>query len=379
MRYFDHNATTPLCIAAKQAWGDAVDEAWQNPSSPYRSAAAVKARLEHRRERLGQLLSVDPSRIVFNSGATEGNNAVFFHQIETIGAEARIALSPIEHPSVLEPAKRLFGDRILWLPVDKTGVVQLEGFDFAEVEFVSLMAANNETGVLQPWQETAEACAGKGIPFHCDASQWIGKMPTKDLAKCSFVTGCGHKFGGPKGVGFLVLPEAGHFSGGLLGGLQEDGRRSGTEDYASVAALVAALEWAEASRNEVGQGEKNRFFEELRATIPGVSLVHADAEALWNTVMLEMPKFASTRWIAHLEKRGFLISSGSACSREKEGPSHVLTAMGCDADSVRRSLRISSGWETSRDDWLALRLALVEVFEVLNQDEASSGAQVILI
>ena len=377
MRYFDYNATTPLCAAAKRAWNDAVDRAWQNPSSPYRSAAAVNATLEDRRERLGQLLSVDSSRIVFNSGATEGNNAVFCHQMEIMDSAEQIALSPIEHPSVLEPAKKLFQDRIVWLPVDSNGMVQIEGIDLGKVGFLSLMAANNETGVLQPWARAAEICAERGIPFHCDASQWIGKMPTKGLSNCSFVTGCGHKFGGPKGCGFLVLPESGCFGASLHGGSQQNDRRAGTEDFASVSALVSALEWSNASQTHAQGEAKEAFLAEISEVVPGTRAVHGDASTLWNTVMLEMPKFASSRWIAFLEKRGFLISSGSACSTGKAGPSHVLASMGCDAGAMRRSIRISSGWETCQSDWQALKFALVDVYDALNRDKASSDSQVI--
>lgn len=379
MRYFDHNATTPLCDAAKAAWLEASDHAWQNPSSPYRAAAAVRARLEACRERLGELLGVESSRIIFNSGATEGNNLVLHHWNETLGNDARIALSSIEHPSVLEPAKALFGGRIEWLPANSEGRVEIEDFDFDRVAAVSLMAANNETGVLQPWQDVGSICNSKKIPFHCDASQWVGKMPLSGLSECNFVTGCGHKFGGPKGAGFLVVSGSQSLEGRLRGGAQEDGGRAGTEDFSAIASLVAALEWAESLRVAVSDEHPDLFVAKLVKKIPAVQVVGEGAPRLWNTVMVEMPEFSSSRWIARLERRGFFVSAGSACSTGKSGPSHVLAAMGRDSSAMRRVLRISGGWETSREDWLAMADSLGEIYADLQSEASSSDAEVISI
>ena len=437
MYFFDHNATTPLSPAAREAWLQAGDVHWLNPSSPYRAAAAVKVRLDAVRAELSAYLGVEPGRLVFNSGATEGNNAVLRHWKAVLPEDARIGISPIEHPSILEPAKRLFGDRIEWLPLGENGRVCLDGLDLSGLAAVSMMAANNETGCLQPWHRMAELCRAQGIPYHCDASQWIGKLAPRGLADCNFFTGCAHKFCGPRGVGFLVVPESLTLEGGLLGGRQQAGLRAGTEDLAGAAAMMAALQDVDRKRPDCGPEGKSVFWERLRdrlpATVPvsgldagafhlGVSgkssafrrstaapkrakptslcelrgsraltltghVSHARPdemplgldESLWNTVALILPEFSSARWIRALEKKGFFISAGSACSTGHSGPSHVLAAMGLSPTAASRVIRISSGWETSVDDWKKLAEAILEVYRDLSREDPKSKTRVISI
>mgnify|MGYP006279942969 CR=1 FL=1 len=377
MRFFDYNATTPLLPEARDAWVKNNEAHWLNPSSPYRAGAAVHARLEEARERLAALFDVAPRRIVFNSGATEGNNAVFATWVRSLGASERIGVGATEHPSVLEAAKRYFAGRIDWLAAGPGGVIGADALQTEGVSAISIMAANNETGILNPWQEWQAACSRRGIPMHCDASQWIGKMPLDGLAACDYVTACAHKFGGPKGVGFLLVPD--DFASGLAGGAQEGGRRAGTEDLAGILAMLAALEVVESKRASCAPEDKADFLKALRKSIPGVELIGEDQPALWNTAAIVMPEFKSTRWIRALEKRGFLVSAGSACSTGKGGPSHVMAAMGIDAEKASRTLRISSGWETTAADWQALHDALVDSDRKLREDAADSDTQVISI
>ena len=355
----------------------AVESLWLNPSSPYRAAAAVHARLEEARERLTGLLGAGPERVVFNSGATEGNNAVFAHWAGTLPADARVGLGPTEHPSVIEPARRYFDGRIEWLPLDVGGAVDLSRIDFSQLAAVSVMAANNETGILNPWQEIATVCRQTGIPYHCDASQWLGKEPLEGLATCDYLTGGAHKFGGPKGVGFLLAAEG--VAPLLHGGAQEGGRRAGTEDVAGALAMLAALDEAVANLAHCDAGLRERFFEPLAAALPGARRIGSADATLWNTLSLVLPDFASARWIRALEKRGFLVSSGSACSTGKEGPSHVLQVMGIDAAAARRVVRISSGHATSGEDWQGLLVALLESHSALLADTSEDSSQVISI
>lgn len=380
MHFFDHNATTPLRPEAKVAWDAAVEAHWLNPSSPYRAAAQVHVRLEAARETFAELLRVETARVVFNSGATEANNAVFAHWAAQLPLDAKIGVSPTEHPSVIEAAKHYFGDRVRWLALDAQGAVALpeviKQVESKAIAAVSVMAANNETGVINPWQAIAEACQLSSCAYHCDASQWIGKMSTQGLSNCGYVTGCAHKFGGPRGVGFLVLPSTRTDFSGLVGGVQEGAHRAGTEDVASVLAMVAALQ---AVPVDVSDSARDAFLELLMANLPEVELVGRGASRLWNTVSIIMPEFTSVRWIRALEKRGFLVSAGSACSAGKQGPSHVLAAMGMDAGAMQRVLRISSGWDTTEADWQALLTALLESYAALKADAADSGSQVISI
>ncbi len=379
LRYFDHNATTPLCEAAKAAWISASEAQWLNPSSPYRSAAAVKVRYEAARESLARHFGVSPGRVIFTSGATESNNAVIRYWARSLSGDACVGINPTEHPSVIEAAKGLLGSRVVWLPLSKGGVVDMDSLrgriESGTLAAVSVMAANNETGVIQPWQAIANLCAEAQIPYHCDAAQWVGKLPVEGLSACAYVTACGHKFGGPKGVGFMLLPE-GEVDFRLLdGGEQEAGYRAGTEDVAGVFAMGAALE-----NSRPGMAEaRDAFIEQIVRAIPGVALIGAGADRLWNTVSMSMPRHQSVRWIRALEKAGFLLSAGSACSTGKTSVSEVLLAMGIDAATAGRILRISADAETTAEDWQALADALLVTYKLLNEEADSMKSQVVSI
>jgi cysteine desulfurase len=377
--YFDHNATTPLCPEAKRAWIEAVDAHWMNPSSPYRAAAAVHARLESARSEIAVLFAVESERIVFTSGATEANNAVFQHWAAVLPEAARVGLSAVEHPSVLEAGEASLDERCVQLKVDADGRVDLAALQASlaagELAAVSVMAANNETGVLQPWREIARLCREAGVPYHCDASQWVGKMPLDGLNACSFVSVCAHKFGGPKGVGFLVLPDADSGYRGMRGGGQENGHRAGTEDVPGVLAMLAALQAARPHTSE----PRDAFAADVVDAIPGTRVLATGADRLWNTVSLVLPAFESTRWVRALEKAGCLVSSGSACSTGQAAVSHVLLAMGLEPTAARRVLRISSGFTTRAADWAALAHAFGEAHMALQASTADSPSRVISI
>ena len=303
--YFDHNATTPLCPAARHAWLEVTDRYWHNPSSLYREAGVANLRLEDLRENLADLLGCgdEPERVVFTSGATESNNAVMRY---FASQKKRIAFSPLEHPSLRESAIAEFPEnQRTEVSVDeKTGVILLDELRKTEVDLVSIMAANNETGTLQPWQEIRDICRELGVLFHCDAAQWIGKLPGADLAKhCDFVTGSAHKFGGPKGVGFLILPSGEKFEDfcSQTGGPQESRHRAGTEDLAGISAMVATLEekpddWLAKNQSEWAKG-RDAFEATLNYPIIGKS-----GPRLWNTSLVcpaphQKPEMADqTEW-----------------------------------------------------------------------------------
>jgi cysteine desulfurase len=207
-------------------------------------------------------------------------------------------------------------------------------------------------------------------------------MPLEGLGRCAYVTACAHKFGGPKGVGFALLPEGASEVGLFSGGPQEGGRRAGTEDVPGILAMLAALEAAPgvASALEPQRFKaRDQFIDGIQRRLPGTEVLGLGAERLWNTVALLPTAFASTRWISALEKRGFRVSSGSACASGSSDQSHVLEAMGVDAVSARRVLRISSGAATKDADWQALEDALVEVSEALGAESDASASTVISI
>ncbi len=367
--YFDHNATAPLVPVAREAWLRAQDEAWHNASSPTRSGARVRIRLDTAREQLALFLGGDPKRLVFNSGATEGANAILAHWAHTLPTGAQVALNPTEHPCVLEAARAHVGEaRLTWLPLTRDGLVTVvetqKMLAAGKISAVAVMAANNETGVLQPWADLAALCRRAGAPFLCDATQWLGKLPGSGLGQAGWVIGSAHKFGGPKGVGFLqIAPDADSFPG-QFGGVQENGHRGGTENYPGVAAMLAALNEAETKkvlRETEHVRAREKFERAVCAAVPGAAIVGSGRERLWNTVSLLLPHGENHRWVARMDQRNFQVSTGSACATGKAAPSHVLAALGLAPDAARRVVRVSGSWETTDADWAALAEAFAAV------------------
>jgi cysteine desulfurase len=364
--YFDHNATTPLSTAAREAWLSAQSELWQNASGLYRGAGAVKQRIEEAREAFAERFGCHPRRIIFNSGATEGCNAVMAREA---APAARAALSAIEHPAVVEPAAKWFGRGSLTeLPVDSTGVVDLEHAERLirgnPPALVSVMAANNETGVLQPWQEIARICREQGARFHCDATQWVGKLPDGQLGLCDWVSISAHKFGGPKGCGILILPHdlSASPAGFQVGGPQESGHRGGSENYPAIAAMLAALK---ASSSECDPAGREAFERRISSSLPGIRWVGAEAPRLANTSMGVMPAHANLKWLTRLDESGFAVSTGSACSAGRGNPSRTMAAMGLDHEEMGRVLRFSGGPTTGVEEWMLLAEALEQVWTSL--------------
>jgi cysteine desulfurase len=226
--------------------------------------------------------------------------------------------------------------------------------------------------VLQPWREIGALCRHQRVAYLCDASQWFGKLPASGLGEAGWIIASAHKFGGTKGAGFLILPLQAEGFRSQRGGDQERGHRGGTENYPAVAAMVAALSEAETAKVLL-ETERLRwrddFLAQVRGTLPGVRVVGAGAERLWNTVSLLPPQGDNHRWVTKLDKRGFQVSTGSACATGKEGPSHVLRAIDLATDEARRVIRVSSGWETAEEEWRGLMAALTEV-----DDELRRGA-----
>lgn len=380
MHYFDFNATTPLSPAAEAAWRQASSEHWHNPSSPYRAAARVRNLLEACREKMASLLRCEAENLVFTSGATEGNNSVINYFAAKAEPRAEMLLSPVEHPCVLESARAAFAGRMEFLPVNGEGVVEVSKLPALlksrSVVLVSVMAANNETGVLQPWTEVQEVCRQHGVPFHCDASQWLGKLPARSLGECDFLTGSAHKFGGPKGTGFVKISETHNDFTSLRGGSQEAGRRSGTENYPAIAAMAAALEdtISKIETAQSVQGSLRDAFENgLAGALPEVRFIGREAPRLWNTTSILLPAGKNTRWVLQLDKLGFAVSTGSACATGKDSPSHVLAALGLSPEQINRVVRVSAGWETSEASWEALMDGFRQVWQNLKTPSTHSG------
>ena len=370
MLYFDYNATAPVMREARDAWLDATEKIVGNPSSPHQFGLAASKALTDAREKLALYLGCHPLDLIWTSGATEANNMAMHHFAQTLGAKGEVWISAIEHPCVHDSANHYFGKRAKLIPVTHDGVVDMEYFatEMADMRpgVVTVMAANNETGVIQPWRELLAICQTYEVPFFTDAVQWLGKMPAKGLGDCDYLTGAAHKFGGPRGIGFLKVPHKAQTNPLLFGGKQEKGRRAGTENVPIILSMLAALE---AREKQLTRGDhktraewKEKFEKLLHLHVPGSIVVGAEVPRLWNTVSALLPAGGQQRWVTRLDKAGFAVSTGSACTTGKEQPSHVLTAMDFKTNEVAHVLRFSSGWETTAADWEALEKGLVKVY-----------------
>ena len=374
MLYFDHNATAPLHPAAMAAWLDAQGRFPANPSSQHRMGKRADVALDAAREFVAAHLGCPPSSVTWTSGATEAANAVFSHLSRALNPHSQkerpeVWISAVEHPCVRDSAARYFPGRVRELPVNAAGELVLEELGAALLEGkpagVAVMAANNETGVLQPWEEAHALCCAAGVPLICDATQWVGRLPMRGMGAVDFVFGSGHKMGAPVGVGFLKAPDP--FQSFLSGGPQEDGRRPGTQNVAAAAAFVAALKACEAQFLEIPERLQVRRDVEkaLVEFLPGVQIIGAESGRLWNTIALMAPELADCRqrWVVRLDAAEVAASSGSACASGMEKPSHVLASMGVPAGASDRVLRLSCGWDCAVADWTAVVQRMVEVYK----------------
>ncbi len=376
--YFDHNATAPLHPAARAAWLEAADRFWANPSSLYGQATAARDLLADSRERLADLLGCnDPDRIVFTSGATAANNLLARYLGRAARSDALALVSPLEHPAVDVSIRAAFPGRVVETAVDGEGRVDpeelsrvIDAHGEARVASVSIMSASNESGVLQPWQAIASLCRDRHIPFHTDAVQWLGKLPASGLAACDWVTGSGHKFGGPRGVGFLVVPAHARFRGDL-GGPQEQGQHAGTENLPGIAGMVAALEAGERSLVDIairGAALRDAAIDLLRERLPVGRVVSGNAERLWNTLAILVPGADSRKLVAALDRAGIEASTGSACSSGAASAARVVAAiapiLGLAPGTPAGMVRFSAGPDTTAADWQAAIHALAEAVSV---------------
>lgn len=348
--YLDNNATTPLDPAVVEEMLPFLTECYGNPSSGYAFAAKARKAMNVARERVAALLGCEPSEIIFTSGGTESNNAVIHSAVEFEPRGKHIVTTAVEHSAVLRPCQALAkrGCDVTFLSVDADGNLDLARLEAAlrpDTALVSVMWANNETGVLFPVEKIAELCNRKGVPFHTDAVQATGKIPMRlrDTA-ISFLSLSAHKFHGPKGAGALYIRRGTRFSPLIEGGGQEIGRRGGTENVASIVGLGKAAELAlhhlEAGKSDV-QRMRDRFENSVLENLSGASVNGAGAERLPNTSSMSFAGIESSEALPLLDRHGICCSAGSACRTGSREASHVLRAMNPHGDGARRSLRFS--------------------------------------
>src|SRR5437870_2375449 len=349
--YLDNNATTPLDPAVIEEMLPFLTRYYGNPSSGYAFAAKARKAVEVARERLAALLRCEPSEIIFTSGGTESNNAVIHSALQFEPRGKHLVISSVEHSAVLRPCQDLEkrGCHVTFLDVDRDGNVdvgQVEAAIRPETALVSIMWANNETGVLFPVQRIAEICHRKGVLFHTDAVQAIGKIPIRLRDTVNFLSLSAHKFHGPKGVGALYVSRRTRFTPLVAGGGQENGRRGGTENAAGIVGLGKAAELALKYLAE-GKGSvrsmRDRFEKAILEAISGASVNGSGARRIPNTSSLSFEGIESFAALLLLDRYRICCSAGSACRSGSQEASHVLRAMDPSGDGARRSLRFSFG------------------------------------
>jgi len=337
--YFDYNATTPLDPAVRDAMLPFLCEIWGNPSSVHHVGRRARALLDDSRARAAKVLGCKPSEVIFTSGGTESNNLAILGTARLFKPKGRhLITSVIEHHAVLhcfDFLEKKEGFEVSRLPVDSEGFVSVDDLRKAirpDTILVSIMAANNEIGTIQPVAELGAVCRERGIIFHTDAVQWFGKEPVENAIQfnADLVSTCAHKFHGPKGAGLLYIRSPLLPDPVLLGGGHENERRAGTENLAGIAGLVEAME----------RFVKSPVFDRSRLAplvakligtiekIDGAVFMGSRKRRLANTVAFVVRGADSIVLLAGLDLEGICASSGSACSAGSLEPSHVIAALG---------------------------------------------------
>jgi cysteine desulfurase len=359
MIYLDHNASTPVRPEARDAIVAALRDASANPSSLHHEGQRARAVVEHARVQVAALVGADPSEVVFTSGGTEGDHAALVGAALARESEGRrVAFSAIEHHAVHGAAELLerLGFALAHLPVDPDGVIDPSTLDSlpAGTTVVAVMLANNETGVLQPLADIARAAHARGLRVVCDAVQAAGKVPVDVAALgADYLVISGHKFGGPKGAGALIVRRGAPFEPLLRGSAHERGRRGGTENVPGIAGLGAA---AEAVAGELANesvrlaGLRDRLESGIRTRFPDAVIHGAGAARLPNTSNVSFPGARSDHLLLALDARGIAVSAGAACASGAVEPSPVLTAMAVPRELAVCALRLSLGRTSTVDE-----------------------------
>jgi cysteine desulfurase len=347
MIYFDHNATTPIDERVLEAMMPFLTTFYGNPSSLYRHGRLVRSAIDSAREQVAASVGAKPSQVIFTSGGTEANNLAF----SALRPGAKLAISAIEHPSVSEPAEALVnqGHGLELIGIDENGLVTQTAIDKTvkyQPALVSIMLANNETGVIQDLARYAQQLRDNGIMVHTDAVQALGKIPVDfNALGVNMMTLSSHKIYGPKGCGALIISKGVNLTPMLLGGGQEQGLRSGTENAAAIVGFGKAVELA---ATELAQRadyllKLRKLLEQRLAAIPGLVVFAKAAERLPNTVQFGSAGLDGEMLLMKLDQKGIAVSSGSACASGGGKPSPVLAAMGVSAELAKSALRVSLG------------------------------------
>jgi cysteine desulfurase len=368
MIYLDYNATTPLCEAAREAMEPCLCKNFGNASSIHRAGRNARAVVDNARDKIASLLKVKPNEICFTGGGTESCNLAVLGlaRSRSSGGQPPVASAKpghiicekTEHHAVLHAVEHLEkheGFEVTWLDTSNDGVVDLDQLAKAirpETRLVSIMTANNETGVIQPMREISKICRERGVLLHSDCVQAFGKIDL-DLSLVDAASFAAHKFYGPKGVGFLFLRSGLSLQPVLFGGSHENQRRPGTENVPAIAGMAAAAEFVLANR-DLEQDRQLKLRDELwnliSQNVPDAKLNGENAPRLGNTLNVSLLGVDSEMLLIALDLKGVCASSGSACMVGSVSASHVLLAMGLPMERARSAVRLSLGKNTTAEE-----------------------------
>jgi cysteine desulfurase len=374
MIYLDYNATTPLCDAAREAMSPYLGRHFGNPSSVHAAGREARAAIDNARDKLAALLRVKSHEIIFTSGGTESCNLAVLGLARQRSSRGRHIISAkMEHHAVLNAVEHLEkheGFEVTWLNVSRDGIIDLDHFADsirAETTLVSIMTANNETGVIQPMREISQICRERDVLLHSDMVQSFGKIEA-DLSLVNAASFAAHKIYGPKGAGLLFLRSGLSIQPIMFGGAHENERRPGTENVAAIAGMAAAAEWTlnlRENEQEREAGLRDELWTRISQNVADAKQNGANAPRLANTLNVSLLGLDSEMLLIALDLEGVCASSGSACMVGSVVASHVLLAMGLPMERARSAVRFSLGKWTTADEIKATGAAVRKIVERL--------------
>ena len=374
MIYLDYNATTPLCDKAREAMLPYLGRHFGNPSSVHAAGREARAAIDDARDKLAALLRVKPHEIIFTGGGTESCNLAVLGLARRGSCRGGHLISAkSEHHAVLNAVEHLEKHEsfeVTWLNVSSDGIVDIDQLAKSirpETRLVSIMAANNETGVIQPMREVSQICRERAALLHSDMVQSFGKIET-DLSLVDAASFAAHKFYGPKGAGFLFLRSGLSIQPIMFGGAHENERRPGTENVPAIAGMAAAAEWTSRDREEEQQREAklhDELWTRISQNVPDAKQNGANAPRLANTLNISLLGLDSETLLIALDLEGVCASSGSACMVGSVVASHVLLAMGLQIERARSAVRFSLGKWTTAEEIKATGDAVQKIVERL--------------
>ncbi len=378
--YLDHNATTAPSKTVLDHLPQLISE-WGNPSSIHLASRGPKNILRETRKQFAEIFKCSPLEIIFNSGASEGNNTVLKSVWDKFGLEKNeYIISQVEHPSVLKTVSYLqtLGAVVHLIPVSKTGQIDLEFIQNkinSKTALISCMFANNETGTVFPIQQISDIAKKNGVLMHSDCVQALGKYQIDlSILNLDYATFSGHKFYALKGCGILFVKKNAPYANLIHGGGQERSRRGGTENVLGIASIQLMLQQLKFLDQKISEMKilRDEMESEILRKIKNVTITAVESERLSNTSSLVISGVDGETMLMSLDIAGFSVSTGAACSSGSPEPSPVLLAMGLTRNEAQNSLRIGLGWETTSSEIQKFISALVEIVERIRSVEVSN-------